>query len=85
MSEVLPIVYLARHGETAWTLSGQHMGLTDLPPTSRTCFRSVEISTHSDISTRHFRQEQPQNKKLVDCDPASSSLLLTIDNKLVLP
>jgi broad specificity phosphatase PhoE len=28
MSEVLPIVYLARHGETAWTLSGQHTALT---------------------------------------------------------
>jgi broad specificity phosphatase PhoE len=35
MSEVLPIVYLARHGETAWTLSGQHTGLTDLPLTPR--------------------------------------------------
>jgi len=35
MSAVLPIVYLARHGETAWTLSGQHTGLTDLPLTQR--------------------------------------------------
>ena len=35
MSESLPIVYLARHGETAWSLSGQHTGLTDLPLTDR--------------------------------------------------
>ena len=35
MSEALRIVYLARHGETAWTLSGQHTGLTDLPLTER--------------------------------------------------
>ena len=35
MSEVLPIVYLARHGETAWSLTGQHTGLTDLPLTER--------------------------------------------------
>src|SRR5512136_384256 len=35
MSEALPIVYLARHGETAWSLSGQHTGLTDLPLTER--------------------------------------------------
>src|SRR5689334_893980 len=33
MSERLPVIYLARHGETAWTLSGQHTGLTDLPLT----------------------------------------------------
>lgn len=35
MSEALPVVYLARHGETAWSLSGQHTGLTDLPLTER--------------------------------------------------
>lgn len=33
MTEVLPVVYVARHGETAWSISGQHTGRTDLPLT----------------------------------------------------
>jgi probable phosphoglycerate mutase len=35
MSELLPQVYLARHGETAWTISRQHTGRTDIPLTPR--------------------------------------------------
>src|ERR1700688_3882615 len=35
MSDLLPVIYLARHGETKWSLTGQHTGLTDLPLTKR--------------------------------------------------
>ena len=35
MSSVLPKLYLARHGDTAWTDSHQHTGRTDLPLNER--------------------------------------------------
>jgi len=33
VSATLPIVYMARHGETAWTITGQHTGRRNLPLT----------------------------------------------------
>ena len=35
MSAAFPVVTLARHGETAWTITKQHTGRTDLPLTAR--------------------------------------------------
>lgn len=35
MNGGLPKVHLVRHGETAWAMSGQHTGRTDIPLTER--------------------------------------------------
>ena len=35
MSKGLPVIYVVRHGDTAWTLTAQHTGRTDLPLTAQ--------------------------------------------------
>ena len=35
MHNELPEIYVVRHGDTAWTVTGQHTGLTDLPLTTQ--------------------------------------------------
>jgi broad specificity phosphatase PhoE len=60
----LPLVYLARHGETAWSLTGQHTGLTDLPLTevgesnARRLRSSLNQLTFARVFTSPLRRAQ---------------------------
>ncbi len=53
MNEPLPEVYLARHGETAWSLSGRHTGRTDLPltPHGEAMARDLAPVLHEQVFT----------------------------------
>ena len=44
MKQTFPQVYLVRHGETDWSISGQHTGRTDIPLTERGEHAAQELS-----------------------------------------
>src|SRR5262245_52956621 len=47
-----PIVYLVRHGETAWSLSGQHTGVSEILLTEHGVAQSKALGAH--LSSVHF-------------------------------
>jgi broad specificity phosphatase PhoE len=83
MSEALPIVYLARHGETAWTLSGQHTGLTDLPLTERgeSNARRLEERFRGVIFAKVFTS--PLQRATRTCELAGFGAVAEIDRDLL--
>lgn len=52
MNPALPRIYLVRHGETAWTITAQHTGRTDLPLTDRGQQQARSLS--SSLATLHI-------------------------------
>ncbi len=44
MHPTLPLIVLVRHGETAWTLSGQHTGLSDIALTEAGCESATALN-----------------------------------------
>ncbi len=83
MSETLPVVYLARHGETAWTLSGQHTGLTDLPLTERGERNARALAVR--LQGLHFAKvfTSPLQRGARTCELAGFGAAAQVDRDLV--
>jgi probable phosphoglycerate mutase len=83
MHESLPVVYLARHGETAWSLSGQHTGLTDLPLTAagEDDARSLGERLRKLVAARVFTS--PLQRAQHTCDLTALCVPAQVDQDLV--
>jgi broad specificity phosphatase PhoE len=83
MSEALPIVYLARHGETAWSLSGQHTGRTDLPLTERGERNARALGERLRGMTFAKVFTSPLQRAMRTCELAGFGAVAEIDTDLV--
>ena len=83
MADELPIVYLARHGETAWSLSGQHTGRTDLPLTANGEQNARRLGQRLKRLTFLKVYSSPLQRASKTCELAGFSSVAEIDPDLV--
>jgi probable phosphoglycerate mutase len=83
MSDSLPIVYLARHGDTAWSASGQHTGLTDLPLTPNGEHNAQRLGERLKGLTFEKVFSSPLQRAARTCELAGYGSVAEIDPDLV--
>lgn len=83
MSDNLPVVYLARHGETEWSLSGQHTGLTDLPLTARGERNARRLGERLSGLTFTKVFTSPLQRAARTCELAGFQAMAEVDHDLV--
>jgi broad specificity phosphatase PhoE len=83
MGETLPTIYVARHGETAWSLSGQHTGLTDLPLTERGEHNALRLRERFKGLTFAKVFTSPLQRAMRTCELAGFGTLAEIDRDLL--
>ncbi len=83
MSEELHTIYLARHGETSWSLTGQHTGLTDLPLTAHGERNAAAL--HERLSGLTFARvwTSPLRRARRTCELAGFADAAEVDSDLV--
>jgi len=83
MNKALPVAYLARHGETAWTISGQHTGRTDLPLTERGEANAHRLGERLSGLTFAKVFTSPSRRAMRTCELAGFGPVAQIDADLV--
>jgi len=83
MIQKLPILYLARHGETAWSLSGQHTGLTNLPLTEHGERNARQLGERLRGLTFAKVFTSPLQRAAKTCELAGFGAVAEIDRDLV--
>ena len=83
MDNNLPVIYLARHGETAWTVTGQHTGLTDLPLTPQGKRNARQLADRLKGLTFAKVLTSPLQRARMTCALAGFGNVAEIDNDLV--
>ena len=83
MSEELPIIFLARHGETAWTISGQYTGRTDLPLTGRGERNAAQLGERLKGLTFDKVFCSPLQRARQTCELAGFGSVAAIDSNLL--
>ena len=83
MSETFPVVYLAPHGETAWTITGQRTWLIDLPLTE--CGECNARRLGQRLSGLTFAKvfTSPLQRVMRTCELAGFGSVAQIDRDLV--
>ena len=83
MNDKLPVIWLARHGETEWSLSGRHTGLTDLPLTARGEQAARELGTRLQALTIAKVLVSPLQRAMRTCALAGFGDGAVVDRNLV--
>src|SRR5262249_30261656 len=83
MNHTLPTVYLARHGETAWSVSGQHTGLTDIPLTERGERNALRLRDRLQGLTFAWVLTSPLQRARRSCELAGFGKVARVDPDLV--
>jgi broad specificity phosphatase PhoE len=79
----LPEVFLARHGETEWSLSGQHTGLTDLPLTHHGEINATRLGERLQGMTFDHVFTSPLKRAMRTCELAGFGDRAVVDPDLV--